>query len=396
MKMPAWYERTPTRGHQVPEWIRKALETTGRLLGTGLAPSSLVVGARLGAWCRLLWKNGFRVSPRYWPRTLSTFCCTAWNSLIYQWERSVHESHLDDVQVHPPIFVLGFNRSGTTHLHNLLCVDQRFAFPTVYQTMFPNTFLTTESLGQGLVRRFLPKRRPQDQVYFDVGTPQEDEFALCTTTWLSAYTWCIFPRLCNRYEEYQLLRNVTEEERARWRGAMRLFLKKLTRKYNRPLVLKSPPHTGRIGLLLEMFPRARFIHIHRHPYTVFSSNRYASRKVQAYLQYQVADAADVDGRIIRLYRDTYDAFFEQLSLIPPGQFSEVAFEQLQANPIDEMARVYRELQLPPFVVVEAKMREYLDSLHDYKMNEHAVLDEQTRTRIAGAWKKCFDAWGYEA
>ena len=38
-----------------------------------------------------------------------------------------------------------------------------------------------------------------------------------------------------------------------------------TLKYNRSLLLKSPPHTARIRLLLEMFPNARFVHILRDP-----------------------------------------------------------------------------------------------------------------------------------
>ena len=364
-------------------------------MGTSIAPSTLVVGATFGQWCRLLRDNGFHVDPRYWPRTLSSFVWTAWNSLIYRWEKVAHESKLHDVAIQPPVFVLGFNRSGTTHLHNLLCVDQRFAFPTVYQTMFPKTFLTTERIGAKFLSILLPNTRPQDSVYFDVGTPQEDEFALCTATWLSAYTWCIFPRIGNKYEQYQILLNVSETELVRWRGALELFLKKLTYKYNRRLVLKSPPHTGRIKLLLEMFPQARFVHVHRNPYTVFASNRYASAKVQGYLQYQCAKGADVDGRIIRLYRETYDAFFEQLPLIPTGQFSDVAFDQLQADPIGEMRRIYRELDLPPFVAVEAEMRQYVDSLQDYKKNQHASLDDQTRKCVADAWQTCIDAWDYE-
>jgi hypothetical protein len=33
----------------------------------------------------------------------------------------------------------------------------------------------------------------------------------------------------------------------------------------KPLLIKSPVHTGRVKLLLQMFPRARFLYIHRHP-----------------------------------------------------------------------------------------------------------------------------------
>ena len=37
----------------------------------------------------------------------------------------------------------------------------------------------------------------------------------------------------------------------------------------KPLLIKSPVHTARVGLLLDMFPRARFVYIHRHPLQVW-------------------------------------------------------------------------------------------------------------------------------
>ena len=39
----------------------------------------------------------------------------------------------------------------------------------------------------------------------------------------------------------------------------------------KPLLIKSPVHTARVGLLLDIFPRARFVYIHRHPLQVWDS-----------------------------------------------------------------------------------------------------------------------------
>ena len=39
-----------------------------------------------------------------------------------------------------PIFILGHWRSGTTYLHELLVLDERFAFPTTYECFAPTTF----------------------------------------------------------------------------------------------------------------------------------------------------------------------------------------------------------------------------------------------------------------
>ena len=78
-------------------------------------------------------------------------------------------------------------------------------------------------------------------------------------------------------------------------------MRKLTFKYGRPLVLKSPPHTARIRLLLEMFPEARFVHIHRHPYQVFRSCRHYHDTAVWYSYLQKPDTSLNDDRIIRRY-----------------------------------------------------------------------------------------------
>jgi hypothetical protein len=58
------------------------------------------------------------------------------------------------------LFILGIWRSGTTHLHNLFAQDDRFAYPTFYQVLYPHTFLTTEKSNAPLMGFFLPRKRP--------------------------------------------------------------------------------------------------------------------------------------------------------------------------------------------------------------------------------------------
>ena len=72
-------------------------------------------------------------------------------------------------------------------------------------------------------------------------------------------------------------------QRAHWVACFREFLQKITFSAGRDsisngaddtrrrLLLKSPCHTARVKLLLEEFPDARFIYLHREPYTVFQS-----------------------------------------------------------------------------------------------------------------------------
>jgi hypothetical protein len=82
------------------------------------------------------------------------------NSVSAWYEACRNAARLEGVAIPPPLFVLGHWRSGTTHLHNLLTVDERFAFPNNYQSLYPRTFLSTEAVNARLIGWFFPKRRP--------------------------------------------------------------------------------------------------------------------------------------------------------------------------------------------------------------------------------------------
>ncbi len=42
-----------------------------------------------------------------------------------------------------------------------------------------------------------------------------------------------------------------------------------------------------------------------------------------------------DDTLIRQFRLMYDAFFEDLKLVPEGNYHEIAYEAFEANPVEE-------------------------------------------------------------
>ena len=153
-------------------------------------------------------------------------------------------------KVDAPLFILGIWRSGTTHLHNLFAQDDRFAYANNYQVSFPRTFLTMEKSHSKFVGRFMPKRRPQDNVAMGVREPQEDEFAFCSMTGRSVAMGWAFPRRApDQYNRYLTFRDASPREVAEWKADLTELVQKLSFKYEKPLVLKSPAHTCRIKLI---------------------------------------------------------------------------------------------------------------------------------------------------
>lgn len=354
----------------------------------------LMGGITFGKWLRLLADNHFAVSPSCWLRAMTISLESGPTSLIHMVDQVRFGSKLKDIVILPPVFVLGHWRQGTTHLHNLLTIDQRFAFPNNYQCLFPDSFLTAEKLHSKAVDFFLPKTRPMDNVEWRMASPQEDEFALCVMNFKSPCMGWVFPQRRDYYARYLTMRDVSEAEITEWKDSFLLFLKKMTLLYGRPLVLKSPPHTARIKLLLQMFPDAKFVHIHRNPLDVFHSTKKMLTAVSHLHRLQTPPAEGLDGWILQMYRQMYDAFFEERSLIPAGQFYEVGFEQLEQDPIGQIHAIYESLHLPDVSHVDGELKSYVSSIANYRKNSFPEFPHDLRQRIATEWNRSFEEWGY--
>jgi len=348
-------------------------------------------GVTFPTWRRIVTDPRIEIDPRYRPRILATGLASLVNSLQARIEERRFGGRARSVRVEAPVFILGHYRSGTTHLHNLLAVDSRFAFSNYYQATFPNTFLTTERIGSRLGFLSIDKR-PHDDVALGVGAPAEDEIALCSDTLLSPHMGWHFPKRAGDYERYLTFRDVTRDERERFKQSMARFARKLTLKYDRPLVFKSPCHTARIRLILETFPDARFIHIHRDPFTVFQSTRNMERKVGPLFQFQRRDLSLIDEAILSRYRRTYAAYLEDRGLIPPARLVELSYESLTRDPLRALQTLYAHHGFPPFESVRADVKRYLSGINGYRTNEYGRLEPGLAERIVREWGPFFGEW----
>ncbi|MFC1540265.1 sulfotransferase, partial [Gemmatimonadota bacterium] len=278
---------------------------------------SYLYGARFSDWVKLLLDNGFRVHPRYLHRAALITASSLMTSLLGSIEHLRHGRAVDETEVEPsPLFILGHWRSGTAYLQNLLASDPGLATPNVYQTFSPHTFLSWGKISSRILEPFLPPTRGFDNMDLHLRAPEEDEFALAIAGSCSLYLGMMFPRHESVYRRYLTLAELTPEELEHWKSTFLWFLKKLTCLSGRPLILRSPPHTARVRVLLDLFPRARFVHIYRHPWRVFQSCRHFYSYMYQHVAFlQRPDLAGLDERIIDLHREMYDAFERDQPLI---------------------------------------------------------------------------------
>jgi omega-hydroxy-beta-dihydromenaquinone-9 sulfotransferase len=379
--------RVPARAEMGADAMRLWL---ARWLFTPLA------GVTFGDLARLLGHDGAAISLHYWPRTAFTLGMSVLNSALARREARRQAAVIERVQVRRPVFVLGHHRSGTTHLWNLLSQDPRFAYPTVLQAVFPHTFLTFEGAASSWAERLAPRKRPQDNVRFGPHAPIEEERAICTASFLSLQMARHFPRLRERFKAYLTMRGASAEDQRRWQTALDRFARKLLVRNgaDRTLLFKAADHTGKIPLILDLYPDARFVHIHRDPYQVYRSTLKMERDTIPLYAYQTGFEEGLVEFILWRYRAMYDAFFEACGRVPARQFVEITFAELEDDPLGVVERIYGTLDLGDFASVRAPLERYLRAMAGYQKNTYRALPEATRRRVADAWRPCFARWGY--
>lgn len=353
-----------------------------------------LIGITAGDWWRLLRTNRFDIDGCYWRRAVLVSVLSLLNSRGRRREMRLFGPRLSGVRIEPPVFVLGHWRNGTTLVHNLLALDEQFAYPNLFQISHPHTCLSREAAVEKALGNAPPRKRPMDNMKITFRSPGEDEGALSVLSLYSPVIAWVFPRSEERYDRYLTFRDVPKQEVEAFRAALVQFLRKLTWRYQKPVILKSPTHTARIRMLLELFPEARFVHVHRNPYVVYRSTVRLYEKAVSESYLQRPRPGQLEDGILRRYALMYDAFFEEKTLIPEGQFCEIRFEELEKNMPGQMARVYRELRLSGFDRVAQKIDQYVAAHSGYRKNEFSPLAEEVRLKVAHAWRRCFEEWGY--
>ena len=135
-------------------------------------------GLTMGGVLRML-KHRPEFSWSYTPRWVSIAALSVGNSLENAAESLIFGRKIRNTKIeHPPIFILGHWRSGTTLLHNLMTLDPEVTFPNLYQCLYPGHFLLTENVMAPLTSWLLPKTRPMDNIPTSWKAPLEDEMAL--------------------------------------------------------------------------------------------------------------------------------------------------------------------------------------------------------------------------
>lgn len=355
------------------------------------------IGTDLITWLNVLAKNRFAVGVPFIPKAFFITTAALLNAPFQLIEKSIYSKRIAAATVEKPVFILGHPRSGTTYLQYLLSRDPQFAYCSTFEGLVPHVFLTGGKPLQKVMQLLMPSTRPQDNVKISASLPVEEEFAMASISETSWVHGLYFPdSLTKVFNEEVIFSSANEKIKNHWQRNFQFFLKKVSYRYNeKTLLLKSPANTGRMKEIHEIFPDARFVHIHRNPYEVYQSCERLYEKVLPMLSFHKADNEKIRDYIFYFYEQIYKKYLRDREMVPANQWYEFSYEDFVKHPVATMENAYDHLGLSGFEDARPFFESEAADATSYQKNAYSTISAADRERINHQWKFAFDAFGYQ-
>jgi len=287
---------------------------------------------------------------------------------------------IEDEVITEPVFIVGSGRSGTTIFHEALSQDEQFRVVKRWEAMFPcpppteETYLTDPRIEKAHKLITLPERIAPEwkTMHAQAGDLPVECIEFLYLTFLSEVYYCAFQ--IPSYVEY--FRKQDIRETFEWH---KRILKLLQWKYKKPhWLLKGPTHMPVLPKLLETYPDAKLIFMHRDQVTTTDSvvsvqgTIYWWRTDDPWSGSMLDDVIMVDSRV-KLW-DRIIGWMED-GTIPEGQYTNVIYQNFCEDPMKAIEAAYEEIGLTMKESEADKIKAYLDNKpkgvfgkHDYKTN----------------------------
>lgn len=288
--------------------------------------------------------------------------------------------------VDKPLIIVGLPRTGSTLLHNLLCLHPEARVPYHWLLMRPAAPLDAEDTRRAQAEQFLArsyKAIPGMDAIHPIRADWPDE-----CLWLCAQTGLTEAHLVSfdvpRYLEHFLASD--------HRDAMAYHRRQLQimqwQELGQHWVLKAPGHMFRMRALLESYPDARIVHTHRDPLRVLPS--------QASLTEMASSSAPAPLDLARLGEQSADLWCKGIERmldareqLPREQVVDVHFDELMSDPAGVVAGIYEHFGMPVPADTRARVEGFIAEqprnkagVHRYTLERYGLTSDGVRQRYA--------------
>ncbi len=361
-----------------------------------ISPIHYLFGCRFDCLLTLLFQNQFKIEKgKRWQTVAMLFLSLvtypfvlveALFSTIFLYHKKMEK---------PPLFILGFWRSGTTYLQNLLCEDEQFSYLNCITSYTNSVCISLKPIVTAFMKKYAADFRFMDNMESKLDSPCEEEFAVANQTTKSLIHMSSFPQNFEKYQTFAFTQSLTPKERKKWRKDYEKVIKKVYFiNKQKPLLLKSPDNTCHAKELAQMFPESKFIYIYRNPYQVICSFKHTITKMMEHFSLQeIPPEEAIEDFVINLYWQTMEQFRKD-KIYLKEKLIEIKYEDFIQTPMNDLEKIYAQFSLPHFEKAKLQFQNLIHCQKNYKTNQYEI-SERLKTKIQTKLKEIFEEYGYQ-
>jgi Sulfotransferase family len=298
--------------------------------------------------------------------------------------------------VRKPLVIVGLPRTGTTLLHHLLAQAPAARVPRLWELLQPSP---PPCLGatapeprikraEQMLRQALALAPDFPAIHPLSATGPEECIFLFQNTFMSvvfeAYSevpeymaWLLHQDLTPAYQFYKQQLQVLQW---RWPGTH--------------WVLKAPHHLFFLDVLLTVFPDVCVVHTHRDPSTAMASLCSLMATARRFYSHRVVDQR-LGAPCLATWGTALDRMLHVRAAADPARFYDLQYEDLLADPLDAVHRIYAYFGYTAAPGMDTGMRQWLAThpqhqhgVHQYALS-HFGLDRATIEQRCAAYIQRF-------
>lgn len=315
---------------------------------------------------------------------------------IYVWALShvglerdlINRPEIADVPVTEPTFLIGFGRTGSTLLHNLLALAPAARAPRLWELWSPSPPLRP---GAAEIQARIDAARQRLAYTARVAPivalahPMEPE-APDECQWMMRHS-TLWVMLYDVPDYWAWLKSLSADDLGRLYRYYRLQVQHLQLFQRGTWVSKGFAHLHFLPVLHDIFPDARMVRLHRDPCAAIGSLCSVARSYRSIFSTTV-DPHAVGEAILDLFCDGMARSMALDRARPDAPVVDVHYEDLVADPVGTARRVHETLGTPHDAALDRAMREYLARAartpryrHSYGLEEFGLTRGQVLDRV---------------
>lgn len=280
---------------------------------------------------------------------------------------------IKSLTIEKPIFILGFPRTGTTLLHNLFASDPDNRSIRLWEMREP--FIT----GEDKISKAIKETQSLVEAGYKLSPDLRDIHPL-NAEWPDECSWLFrnsfasmvlgFSHYIPSYVDWLLEKDMSEEY-----AYFKLQLQSiLSLRPGSPLVLKDPCHLWHIPQLLEAFPNAKIVQLHRQPAQVAGSFASLCRTLQT-AGASPQSMQDTGQYSLKILHAGVDRMMAARDANKTNAFIDLAYSDLINDPTGTMRKLYESLDMDYTEGSHQGIQSWLDQGKKHTGKHHYTLQD---------------------